>query len=857
MTYVAITNETSINRINYGVSFQQLRASKIAISDYVFDYIVNLPHSQIAHKNEIITACNANSRNQTRTETQKLMPPNDTPFSIDCSQVIDSLIKTLLDTDKDIHREVEDLITKIYYELPDEVTLKQGKLQKRSWFKAIGSVFHTVFGTMDEEDSDKIEERLEALESYTDDSSKTTRMEVNRLVTGEKLLQAKVDDVLQELRLSTITLTGEIEARTVYVLQALDWMSVFQNKALLLVHKGRKLTDSLKLLLRGVRELNYGRLSHDIVPYTTLEETLEHVKQKIRTQGETALYIIPQTVKPLHKQPIVHDVHVEDHLIISLLVPLTANVNDFICYKIIKHDITVPNSDISTRLETDEEYIAIERESMQYAYITELEANSLQMDKDYLLRKKIIYKENVNDCITAVFLNNHTSIKLNCKYNVYQKDTRMQVTQYDDNKFYLRNTLNYTIQCSIENIFAIYQREYIRHYQCLQDCLVDVDNIRPEINITNGDWTTHCIIKTNAWNLHFKPSGGAKISQGQRYLINLAVLSRQYTDEQIQHLDSYTELKTIARIDMPKIKIIFYEGDPLFNIKLDTLLNQTDNDKEMIASVYRDPDFINKLRLNDDSDITGRLGMGLAGLSLIGVIYLLIKQRRLMTAVIIIKSQLSSGVRALYNLQLTQRPKTTEMTQPNMHEVILNISTNYWFYLIAILLVLAVARKVCKFIWIKCTSALSKNITESSIILYMSNGQQNVYLKIQNTNGRPQNLTIRSVTYLNQAKIIGYIWPKLHFVWEASVFNSMNQQTTQIKQVIKLSQYEAYLTRKVVKEAFHCHLLLFQDNKLDVIARVNENILPGCQHPTSTTALLGYDIVSSPRNQLYPTAPHL
>jgi len=33
------------------------------------------------------------------------------------------------------------------------------------------------------------------------------------------------------------------------------------------------------------------------------------------------------------------------------------------------------------------------------------------------------------------------------------------------------------------------------------------------------------------------------------------------------------------------------------------------------------------------------------------------------------------------------------------------------------------------------------------------------------------------------------------------------------------------MTRKVVKEAFHYHLLLFQDKRLDVIARVNVKIL--------------------------------
>jgi len=65
------------------------------------------------------------------------------------------------------------------------------------------------------------------------------------------------------------------------------------------------------------------------------------------------------------------------------------------------------------------------------------------------------------------------------------------------------------------------------------------------------------------------------------------------------------------------------------------------------------------------------------------------------------------------------------------------------------------------------------------------------------------------------------------------------------------------MTRKVVKEAFHCHLLLFQDNRLDVVARVNEKILPACQKLKSVQIPLRYDIVSLPRHKLYPTAPQL
>jgi len=211
MTFVVITNETSINRINYGVSFQQLRTSKIAMSEYVYDYIITLPYNTIEHRNERIQACNSNSRNKAQTgPNHKPLPPNETPSSVDCSQALDSLINTLHDTDRDIHQEVNDLISRILDELPEEVMLRQVKKNRRAWFKGIGSVLRTVFGTMDEDESDKINERLKALERYTDDSSKSTKMEVSRLLTGERLLQAKVIDVLQELRQSTTALTKGI-----------------------------------------------------------------------------------------------------------------------------------------------------------------------------------------------------------------------------------------------------------------------------------------------------------------------------------------------------------------------------------------------------------------------------------------------------------------------------------------------------------------------------------------------------------------------------------------------------------------------------------------------------------------------
>jgi len=88
---------------------------------------------------------------------------------------------------------------------------------------------------------------------------------VNRLVTGEKLLQAEITDVLREMGESAIILTRGIESRTDYLAQEIDWFSVLQAKTLQILYSGKILSANLEQLLHGIRELNNGRLSQDIV----------------------------------------------------------------------------------------------------------------------------------------------------------------------------------------------------------------------------------------------------------------------------------------------------------------------------------------------------------------------------------------------------------------------------------------------------------------------------------------------------------------------------------------------------------------------------------------------------------------
>jgi len=68
-------------------------------------------------------------------------------------------MNTLYEMDSDIHKEVDELITKIGDEIHIEVSLRPRRMT-RAWFRAIGSLLCTVFGIMDEDGSDKINKNL-------------------------------------------------------------------------------------------------------------------------------------------------------------------------------------------------------------------------------------------------------------------------------------------------------------------------------------------------------------------------------------------------------------------------------------------------------------------------------------------------------------------------------------------------------------------------------------------------------------------------------------------------------------------------------------------------------------------------
>jgi len=182
-----------------------------------------------------------------------------------------------------------------------------------------------------------------------------------------------MSDILNELRHNTMILTKAIDHRTDSLEQELEWSNALLSKARQLLYNSRIITANLEKLLKAIQELT-----------------------------NMAMHLISHDVRQIHKQTRIHYVHVENHIIISLLIPLKANKNPFSYYKIVKKEVTIPNSQVSMILDNKGNYIAIETNSRQFTYLTDMEVQSIQVDKDYLVPKKLIYNNNGNIyCLTA------------------------------------------------------------------------------------------------------------------------------------------------------------------------------------------------------------------------------------------------------------------------------------------------------------------------------------------------------------------------------------------------------------------------------------------------------------------------
>jgi len=197
----------------------------------------------------------------------------------------------------------------------------------------------------------------------------------------------------------------------------------------------------------------------------------------LESHGVLQLHVLPNTIKTLHAMMSLFYAKIGQYLLVSLRIPLSTYSDKFKFYKILKHGIKVPNSKLSTILDTNVEYIGIDALSGDYIVVDAQQASAIQASARHIIKQPIIHIDGNESCLVSIFYNDKKGVDSYCHYLLEPSQITPTVTRLGDNKFLLQNIKDYSIICSTtmpSNVTTLVNKTI--HYSSIIDCVVNLND---------------------------------------------------------------------------------------------------------------------------------------------------------------------------------------------------------------------------------------------------------------------------------------------------------------------------------------------------------------------------------------------
>jgi len=208
------------------------------------------------------------------------------------------------------------------------------------------------------------------------------------------------------------------------------------------------------------------------------------------------------------------------------------------------------------------------------------------------------------------------------------------VERLDTHFLYLRKVLNYLVRCHLTvHPDQLVVNHRLIHYRCDGECGVDLqlfnrtDILKLSRTETGLESLTYKFITPEVVIPFTLPLTGAvqRDMSPSRYFTNLVVLLTYYTELELVGIHGATSYLEPTRFDIPKFSVKLLDSDQGTRMKLETVLNQTEQGQRAYASYWRDPVF---LKTRSDVYDFSLLGINILTILVFGIVFIC-QQRRL------------------------------------------------------------------------------------------------------------------------------------------------------------------------------------------------------------------------------------
>ncbi|XP_062603682.1 uncharacterized protein LOC134265486, partial [Saccostrea cucullata] len=596
-----------IQRINYGVIFQQQSKIMLAQEYWLHTFHIPLP---------------------TRFKVKKV------PFcSLGNTHEIASclLLNNLANFIHGLHEETllhfNETLQSIRNMIP-QTKLISNQRQTRALLPFIGSLSKSIFGTATMDDVNILAGHINALNRKTETLAKALEQHGSHLSSFISLTDKRMKNLVHGIKSNSDYITSVATAfnNKLYNLEA-----AFTNVSEILINQVNQATllrSKFTKLENAVENLLEGKISPFLIPKHILSKVISNIRHKLRKSYQK-FYLVQLDASFYYSGGKFLFARHNNNLFITVKFPISSQRLPLNLYKVIS--LPVPTSENvtskmqATQLLSLSDYFAI---TPHHDYFLSLNSKELT---DCVHGTSILCYSNwaqspitVPDCTMALFANDVRKIKELCNFRYLQNLLKSNILELSPTSVLLYNTPTVILDCPKEK-------------KVLKGCAFCVVHIPCRCSLS----TETLFFAPRLVNCYKSSSNFSVI-----HPVNLALLQEFFDESKLSHVFGNTYFPTPINMSIPEF--VFYNhtmhdvlaNDQKAHLNLKKIAKAVKNDQKIFKSLA-EPLLDGQIEIPQEwpntSDIITLVSLCLAGLCLIVCILLCIKVRKICTTLLILK----------------------------------------------------------------------------------------------------------------------------------------------------------------------------------------------------------------------------
>lgn len=670
----------------------------------------------------------------------------------------------------------------------------------------VGQLQHSLFGVATDEQLAVIKTHvLELADSYQKQTA-VFKKSVGELSSFSKITNDRFSNMARTIAQNSLNnmetwthLTDDLTTRQ-------DFLTDLTRKAVELNHAMQALTSHQQSFLTSMQLLTASKLPSYLMSSTRLANAISEITGALT---DSSFQLISKDPIYYYRNALFSYGVVNRQLLINVQFPLTVFQTKFRVYEVEKIQQLVPDHPNAVmKLSNVPSGLVIQNDRSLFYELGESELIQAKENKNFEITHRVTKKLNSSFCVIALFLDDRSKIKKNCNYQIVLDALTPGLMWISGNKFLISGQKAYTVVCKGSE----------KRYQCETQCV---------INLEPG-----CALDTPS---EFIPAiYGNGTSASKRYTISASILSHFFEDADMRLIAGDSLFDELPDIRTPKINIFqaasrdFVSEDSKMALDMQKSVQQIKNSDVIIHSMA-DSIILGKEEIMTSSWTTSTgycLILALIGIVLLSVqlFYITVRVKLLGVTVVVLQNALKAEAQSL-NSETTEQLKlrlgyfstTTEKIKQiqDIHVEIVQYMSSFWFWVVIGVLGFIIVAVGTRYVFRRYFRTIREIKVCSQLALQFSgNNGKNVVICLQKIGALADDLVITSNSTISDFTIQGFFFKKLEFHWVADICDEFTGQIYEVKQVIGLKLFEAYMVQCMLATRFSVKPIFIQGGKI-------------------------------------------